>query len=112
MACGFSCASLAIPSNVVGRSSADGAVGCAEMRTCGGEMALDGKYERIVRSWSVVGGDSTTSRLNWRGGEVGLSLGYGVDKELRRRARALEEGCEDGWWLRKPDESESTSINQ
>jgi hypothetical protein len=51
----------------------------------------------IVFSWSGVGGDdSTTSRLNWRGGAAGLVDGYGEDRADLSRERALVEGGEVG----------------
>jgi hypothetical protein len=45
--------------------------------------------------------DSTTSRLNWRGGAEGLVGGYGEVNEDRRRVRALVEGGDVGRWLNK-----------
>lgn len=60
-------------------------------------MALDGMYERMVWIWSVVGGDSMTSRLYSRGGES--LVGKGPDTAARSMFRALVDGGDDGWWL-------------
>jgi hypothetical protein len=50
----------------------------------------------MILSWSEVGEFSTTSRLNSRGGFVGLFGGYGEDSEERRSAKALLEGGDEG----------------
>ena len=77
---GFFLTSAAISSAFFGRSERLGEVGCEEMNVDRSGVGIDagesrestGKYERIILSWFGVGGDSTTSRSNSRGGEVGL----------------------------------------
>lgn len=44
------------------------AEGCAELINTPGSSVGGFVYDRIVRSWSAVGGDSTTSRLYSNGG--------------------------------------------
>ncbi len=105
-ALGFCDASLTTPSALVGRVST---VGCAESKTSGegvwdeplGPVGdLDGRYDRIVRSWSAVGGVfSMTSRSNFRGGADGFEGGYGPETADRSRFSAFFEAGEEGLWL-------------
>jgi hypothetical protein len=53
----------------------------------------------MVFNWSIVGGDSMTSRLYSRGGASVLVGGYGAEIAERSMFRALFEGGEDAWWL-------------
>lgn len=61
---------------------------------------LDGRYERMVCSWSAVGGlFSITSRLKLSGGTDGFDGGYGEETAARRRRRAFVDAGEEGLWL-------------
>ena len=57
------------------------------------------RYERMVLSWSGVGGDSTTWWLMLRGGLEAEVGGYGPLTAERRSETALDEGGEVGLWL-------------
>ena len=57
------------------------------------------RYDRMVFSWSGVGGDSTTWRLMERGGLVAEVGGYGPLTAERRSETALAEDGEVGLWL-------------
>lgn len=50
----------------------------------------------MMLSWSDVGGDSTTSRLNSNGSFLLLFGGYGLDKDERSRLKALVDGRDEG----------------
>lgn len=99
-------ASVTTPSASVGRLST---VGWAEMRTSGegvdarppGPVGdLEGRYERMVCSWSGVGGlFSITSRLKSKGGAVGFEGGYGEATAARSKRRAFVDAGDDGLWL-------------
>lgn len=91
--------SSTIPAVDWGRSDGGGAEGWADMNVLDADAAFEGRYERIVFSWSAVGVASITWRSNWRDGASFFSGGYEEDNDDRKRFRAFVEGGDEGLWL-------------
>jgi hypothetical protein len=79
----------------VGCSVAD-REGWTESNANDGFVAGEGRYVRIVRSWSGFGEASTTERLNCRGWPFTFPGGYGEESADRRRDNAFIDCGEDG----------------
>lgn len=79
--------------------SDEGTEGWTERNAIDGFAAGDGRYERIVFSWSGFGGASSTERLNCRGWPFRSPVGYGPESADLNRDNAFVDVKEEELWL-------------